>query len=148
MIVPLKCRAPLSCLPPSSSLFFSANPFFQQSVSHSAQSCLPWLIVRCPGCLPHPPSVPTPHPPIKRHHLGTRFLPPQTVKPSAGLQVNSRSGPIEREEEQRRMLYRMESLLSRVLPDALTSHLGLSNSSVSFTDETAQTCTCTCTPLS
>lgn len=36
------------------------------------------------------------------------------------------------------MLYGMESHLSHVLQDALTSHLGLSNSSVSVTDEPAQ----------
>lgn len=36
------------------------------------------------------------------------------------------------------MLYRMENHLSSVLQDALTSHLGLSNSSVSVTDESAQ----------
>ncbi len=33
------------------------------------------------------------------------------------------------------MVCRMESHLSRVLQDTLTSHLGLSNSSVSVTDE-------------
>lgn len=36
------------------------------------------------------------------------------------------------------MLYGMESHLSHVLQDALTSHLGVSNSSVSVTDEPAQ----------
>lgn len=36
------------------------------------------------------------------------------------------------------MLCRMRSHLCRVLQDALTSHLGLSNSSVSVTDELAQ----------
>lgn len=36
-------------------------------------------------------------------------------------------------------MYGMESHLSRVLQDALTSHLGLSNSSVSVTDEPART---------
>ncbi len=36
------------------------------------------------------------------------------------------------------MLHRMESHLSHVLQDALTSHLGLSNSSVTVTDESAQ----------
>lgn len=79
--------------------------------------------------------MPIPYPPIKRHHMGTRFLPPQTDAPSDGPQVNSRSGPIEEEEEQRGMLNRVESHLSRVLQDALTCHLGLSNSSVSVTDE-------------
>lgn len=99
---------------------------------------------------PPRPSVPIPHPPIKRRHLGTRFPPPsdrQTHRQPAP-RVNSRSGPIEREAERRGTLYRTESHLSRVLQDALTSHLGLSNSSVSVTDESAQTCTCMCTPLS
>lgn len=36
------------------------------------------------------------------------------------------------------MLCRMKSHLHRVLQDTLTSHLGLSNSSVSVTDELAQ----------
>jgi len=87
-----------------------------------------------------PPSTQSPHPLIKRYHLGIFFPLSQTDALSSSPQVKSRSGPTAKEEEQRGMLYGKESHLSRVLQDTLTTHLVLSNSSVSVTDEPILCC--------